>query len=290
MGKIFDAVFPMMANRKANMILRKKMSPQNEAGEYIEPTGVLVYVENSDKLSSEILKEQYEYSFKTKDKLEDKAKTNIIGITISITLIIGASGMLSSISEKFQIPFIAWLSFLLFMVSVAYMLLAGLLVIRVLTNENEAYIVKLTSLANGEEILRDDYDKCIAQNQMKNTIRNNYVFTSYACIRNALVCLFVIFLFVTIPFKSPSEETSGVLSYSSQAYSFMFTSSAIDYITEYDVRNVVESAVINVIEKSEQSTHIGTCGIIDVNSNLFIKYEVSENYIRILLIEPYITP
>jgi len=289
MGKIFDTVFPMMANRKANRILHKKMYPKNEAGEYIEPTGVLAYVENSDKLSSEILKEQYEYSFKTKDKLEDKAKTNIIGITISITLIIGASGILSAISDKFQIPFISWLSFLLFIISVAYMLIAGLLVIRVLINENEAYVVRLNSLANGGEILRDDYDKCISQNQMKNTIRNNYVFTSYACIRNSLVCLFVIFLFVAIPFNSPSD-TSDVLTHLSQEYSFVFASPAIDYIKENDVRDVVENAIINVIEKSEQSEYVGTFGIVDVNSSLFIKYEVSENYIRILLIEPYITP
>ena len=176
MSKIFNAIFPMIANHKANKILRKKMSPKNESGEDIESAGILAYIENADKLTLEILKEQYEHTFKTKDKLEDKAKTNIIGITISITLIVGASGILTSIAEKFYVSFISWFSFLLFMFSTIYMLIAGILVIRVLINENETYVVKLSSLASGGEILRNDYDKCIAQNQMKNTIRNNYAF------------------------------------------------------------------------------------------------------------------
>lgn len=290
MGKIFDAIFPMIANRNANKILLEKMSPKNESGEDIKSVGILAYIENADKLSIDILKEQYEYAFKAKDKLEDKAKTNVIGITISITLIIGASGILSSIAEKFQNPFVIWFSFLLFIISVTYMLIAGILVIRVLINENEVYVVKLNSLANGGEILKNDYDICIARNQAKNTIRNNYVFTSYACIRNSLICLFAILLFVAIPFNWSNKYTSEVLTQSSQAYSFAFASPAVDYIKENDVRNVVEVAIINAIEHSGQNEYDGTFGIVDVNSKIFIKYKVLENYIQILLIEPYITP
>ena len=244
MGKIFDAIFPMVANYKVNKIVREKLHPKNEAGEYVEPEGVLSYIENSDKLNLETIKEQYNETFRVKDKLEDKAKTNIIGVTISITLIMGASGVLSVLNEKYPFPALSWILFLLIVISVAYMLTAGVLVIRLLTNENEVYIVKLSSLASDEATLRDDYDKRISQNQNKNTIRNNYIFTSYECIRNSLICLFIILILATIPFSSSSKNTDEVLTYSSQSYSFMYSSSAVDYIKENEVRVAVENAII----------------------------------------------
>jgi len=290
MGKILDAIFPMIANHKMNKILRSKLYPKNEAGEDIEPVGVLYYVDNADKLSLESLKEQYADTFEIKDKLEDKAKTNIIGITISITLIMGASGILSALNEKFPSPSLSWILFALFVITVAYMLIAGLLVIQLLISENEIFVVKLNSLASGEAKLRDDYDKCISQNQIKNTIRNNSVFTSYECIRNALICLFIILVLVALPFNAPSDDTDKTLTYSSQSYSFVFSSSAVDYIKGNEVRDVVESAIASTIENSEPSDGTQSFGIVDSNSNLFIKFEVSDSAVTVLLIEPYIIP
>ena len=78
--------------------------------------------------------------------------------------------------------------------------------------------------------------------------------------------------------------------HSSQIYAFSFTSSTIDYLKENDVRDVVERCVISAMEKSQPNERDGTFGIIDISSMLFIKYEVSGNDIKILLLEPYITP
>jgi hypothetical protein len=291
MNKICSVILPMIANKKANKVIIGQMFPKNQAGEETPPAGILSYIENSDRISIDTLKEQYDNTFKTKDKLEDKAKTNIIGITISISLIIGATGILSSISEKFENSFVSWVAILLLIASVTYMIVAGLLAIRVLINENETYVVKLSSIASGQETLRNDYDVCIAQNQKKNTIRNNYVFTSYACIRNALVCLFVILIFISIP-SNPTNKWSwnNTTEYASQTYTFSFAPSTEEYIKKNDVRDIAENAVMNVLEKPEQKESSGTFGIVDVHSKLFIKYKVSGNNVEILLLEPYETP
>ncbi|MDO4557279.1 MAG: hypothetical protein Q4B70_19370 [Lachnospiraceae bacterium] len=288
MNKILDIIFPFYENRKAKKIIEAKMFPKNEQGEDITPTGILEDIENSDKISTEKLKELYDNTFKTKDKLEDKAKTNIIGITISVSLIIGASGLLSAINIKFGNSLIALCAIIFLIAGVTYMILAGLLVIHVLIGENETYNVNLSSIANGEKLLQDDYDKCIAQNQRKNIIRNNYVFTSYACIRNSLACLFIILLFIAIPNNLSSKCQSDALEvYSSQTYAFSFTSSTIDYLKENDVRDVVERAVISAMKKSQSNESDGTFSIIDESNMLFIKYEVSGNSVKILLLEPY---
>lgn len=173
MGKIFDAIFPMIANYRDNLKVRKKIHPTDDEGNKIEPEGILAHIENSNELDLKVLEDQYGETLRIKEKIEDKAKTNIIGISISITLIMGASGILSVVNDKYQLPILSWITFALMVVSIAYMLTAGILVIRLLTNENEVYVVNLNSLILGEEILRDDYDKCISQNRNKNTIRNN---------------------------------------------------------------------------------------------------------------------
>jgi len=290
MGMLMDAVFPMIANHKMNKTVRKKMNPENETGEYIGPEGVLIHVKDPDALSIEILKEQYMGTLQVKDKLEDKAKTNIIGVSISITLIMGAYGVLSVLNEKYPYPVLSWIMFVLFVITVAYMLIAGILVIHLLISENEIYVVKLNSFASGGKILRDDYDICIAQNQRKNTIRNNYVFSSYECMRNALICLFIILVLVVIPLSLSSNDTHEIHTRSSQSYSFLFASSVVGIVKEDELRTSVESAIINKIESTELSDASQSFGIIDNNCNLFIKFEVSDDFVKVLLIEPYTVP
>lgn len=188
MNKVIDLVFPMISNYQVNADLRKKIHHKDENGQDIEPESILSYIENSDLINLDILKGWYDETFKAKEKIEDKAKTNIIGISISITLIMGASGILSVLNNKYPSPAVSWVAFVLIVVSIIYMLTAGILIIRLLTNENEIYMVTLSELASGGEILRDQYGKRISQNQNKNVIRNNYLFTSYECIRN-FTCL-----------------------------------------------------------------------------------------------------
>lgn len=287
MGKIFDAIFPMIANYRDNLKVRKKIHPTDDEGNKIEPEGILADIENSNELDLKVLEDQYGETLRIKEKIEDKAKTNIIGISISITLIMGASGILSVVNDKYQLPILSWITFALMVVSIAYMLTAGILVIRLLTNENEVYVVNLNSLILGEEILRDDYDKCISQNRNKNTIRNNYLFTSYECIRNSLICLFAILLLTAAPLSFQSEEKNDNLLKFSQVYSFMYSSDAVDYIKKSNVQNDVENSILNVIGKSETNDMPQTFGIVAEHSKLFIKCNVIGKTVEIILIEPY---
>lgn len=246
--------------------------------------GVLSYIENSDKITLETLREQYNEAVRTKDKLEDKAKTNVAGITISITLIMGASGLLSNIYAKFNLPLISWISFLLFSVSVIYMLIAGIMAIGVLISENEAYIVKLNSLAEDSQILRDDYDKCIGQNTTKNLIRNNSVYTSYECIRNDLVCLFILLVLVAVPFSANrSIPQAAINNFSTQ--NIVYSGSSISSIKENEWQAEVEQTVMQA-KSAGQLKGNQTIGLLSTNKNLFIKVAVDEDMITVMLIEP----
>jgi len=286
MCKIIDTVFPMYANHRDNKVLRNKYS---NIGEDNEPESLLCHIENADAIITDVLKQQYDDTFHIKDKLEDKAKTNVIGITIAITLIMGASGVLNKISEKFPMPVLQWLAFVLLAVAVIYLLIAGIIAAKVLLDENIVYTVGLNSFASNEVTLRSDYDKCILQNRTQNLIRNNSVYSSYECIRNALVCLFVILLLSTIPieFQQNSTDKSSV----HEQYSFTFSSETVSYLRNHDVQSVVEDAILNAVENDNISGNSDdTIGIIYDNNNLFIKFKISEKTITVMMIEPYSVP
>lgn len=287
-NKILDLVFPIVSNCRDNAKLREKICPKNETGQDIDPESILSYIENSDRIDLNILKGQYDETFKIKEKIEDKAKTNIIGISISITLIMGASGILSVLNNKYSIPVVSWVAFVLIVASIIYMLAAGILVIRLLTNENEVYIVTLGELASGGETLRDQYGKRISQNRNKNLIRNNYLFTSYECIRNSLICLFVILVLITIPLDLKNDDISDRVLYLSETYSIMYSSSAVDYIQKHDTQSIVERDIFEEVKKIEKNDNAQAFGIIDEINHLFIKFKVIDDSIEILLIEPYI--
>lgn len=287
-NKVIDLVFPMLCNCQANAKLRKKIHPKNESGQDIEPESILSSIDNSDQIDLDILKGQYDETFKTKEKIEDKAKSNIIGISISITLIMGASGILSVLNSKYPFPAVSWVAFVLIVASIIYMLTAGILIIRLLTNENEVYIVTLGELASDAETLRDQYGKRISQNQNKNIIRNNYLFTSYECIRNSLICLFAILILTTIPLDLKNDDINDGALYLSETYSIMYSSSAVDYIQKYDTQSIVERAIFEAVERIEKNDSAQVFGIVDEINHLFIKFRVIDDSIEILLIEPYI--
>ncbi|WP_048152645.1 hypothetical protein [Methanolacinia paynteri] len=186
--QIFDAAFPFIDNYLKNKKLSKKY-----------PQSILDGIENSDAIGIDTLKGQYADTMHTKDKLEDKAKISIIGITIAITLITGASGILMVLYEKYPCSIFSWIGFFLYIGAEIYLISGGILAIKVLFDENKISIIELSSYAAGESTLRDDYDKCISNNRIQNLIRNNSIYTSYECIRNALICIFIVFFITAIP-------------------------------------------------------------------------------------------
>lgn len=289
MNSVLEAIFPMIANHIDNKKLREKLSEDENNS---KQCGLLCGIDNAEAIKTDILKQQYIDTFQNKDKLEDKAKTNIIGITISITLIMGASSVLKTISEKYPTLGLQWFSFALLSIAVIYMLAAGIIAIKVLIDENIIYTINLNSFAADEMVLRTDYDRCIWQNRMQNLIRNNSVYTSYECIRNALICLFLILVLSTIPIKTQMvsvNDGSTANTGGAKQYHFVFSSPAVAYLRTNNVQSIVENAIIRAIENQktvEKSDK--TIGIIESNDGLFIKFSISEDTITILLIESFI--
>ena len=268
---IFNCVFPFFDNYKIN----KKVKKDN--------TNIFSYIENSEKISLEKIEEQYNDSLYDKSKLEDKAKTSVVGITITITLILSVSNVLNGIVDKYNSKPITWIAFFLALLSVVYMVSAGILAIKVLVNENIAYKINIKNLSNDKK-LRKDYECCISKNRNQNVVRNNNIYTSYECIRNSIVCLLIIFIMLSLPI---SNETKNINNYFSNN-SFMYTESAIEYFENNDIQvcNIEDLVNTYVSNHSKDIVKNKFYGIYDDERNTFIKFKIVNDSINIVLIEP----
>ena len=133
MGKfirsIIGQVFPSASMRKANKQLKEKIncgeSQSNRA-----------FMDNFDQIPIESFRQRYAETFEVKNKFEDKAKTNVIGITIAITIIMGSSDLTDSLISKYSCITMHWISFIILLAAILYLLVSGIDAIKVLFNEN----------------------------------------------------------------------------------------------------------------------------------------------------------
>lgn len=264
MLRVIEAILPSVANIQSNNKVKQKIKNEQNL-DFPSKNVDLAAVTIND------LQQIYDFDKSIKDKLEDKAKTNIIGVTISVTLIMGAYSLIQNVISKHGYSFLFWIAFCLFILSVIYMLAAGISSIHVLTAENVFHIPEI-GLTDDEK--KKDYDKQIGFNRARNTIRNNYVFTSYECIRNSLVCLFAVMVIAIVP-----AYTKNVNQSKQQGF-FFFSESAMESIANGINRQDIEDTI-------NQDRTNGEHTVINEDSRLFIKYSVDEDQVIVLLAEQY---
>lgn len=155
------------------------------------------------------LKEAYDSSVLRMKQFEEKAKTNIIAISISVTITIGLINPISNIYEKYNNIYFGFFLFIISIFIVMFMLYGGIISLKVLMDKNIVYKIGLTELSEDEKSLKNIYGMYGELNEINNTIRNNYINTSYKCMRNALILLSLIFFIGIIPVKLNSEDQTN---------------------------------------------------------------------------------
>lgn len=68
-----------------------------------------------------------------------------------------------------------WISFIILLAAILYLLVSGIDAIKVLFNENTMSTVKLSNLATNDVDTKEKYDDCTNRNISQNIIRNNIV-------------------------------------------------------------------------------------------------------------------
>lgn len=265
-GLLF-AIFPFIHSHIANKKIEKRIN-SHETQETTQ--------------SLEILREEYERSLKGKDKLEDKAKTNIVAITISITLIMGATNIVNGLIND---PLWIWLPFiavLLFVGAVIYMIVAGTSAFKLLMDKNVVYYVS----SNTEDV--QEYYENKEGNNNYNLIRNNLINTSFKCIRNALICLFIVLTLTLLnQFDFPHHLTSTITTQFANTEIF-YSNTALQTTNFSELRLPTESLIREYYDADKLKIGEPT-GLIDVHNKVFVKViRQSAGVICVVSIEPFI--
>ena len=252
----------MQIKRIANKKLKEKINSD-------ESQSNIAYMDDIDTISIENFKQKYNETFEAKNKFEDKAKTNVIGITIASTVIMGASGLTDSLITKYPYVGLHWISFLILLAAIVYLLVSGIEAIRVLFNENSMSMVSLSDLATYNISAKEKYDDCTNRNINRNIIRNNIVYSSYICIRNALICMMVLFILVSIPLPTMKNKEDSVVF--SSGYSIAY-SSALTIPEEIDSAEI-NNDVIQDIESRDDIVDGNVYSFVNIDKKYYVQYK-----------------
>lgn len=245
--KVIDAIWPLYGTLQAGNKIDDFIT------DWFDGKKSFDYMKGYQRLKIEDVKKYLERTFEFKRILEDKAKVNVFGVTLAVSVITG----LAKVIFDFNIHdtyFILKLATLFFAVlALIYMMVAGILSLAVLGELNTVY-----------EVFPDDFysadtaAECTELNSKLNSKRNNYINCSYKNIRNSLFVLIVLFVIIVTPFNS-------------------FKKNETDILTE--VHKVMESQkeITKQLQYNEKTLEylVGELGIIRSNQKQILEYVYS---------------
>lgn len=129
---MFGEVIPIFDVISANKKLKKKNDTQD-----------FEILEEFSEIDIKYLEDDYKSTIEAKNRFEDKAKTILAALTIAITLILNLSKIIDAVLAKFEHQAVNIFIFILAILAIIYMLMAGIMSIQVLIKENIVYPILL---------------------------------------------------------------------------------------------------------------------------------------------------
>ena len=153
------------------------------------------------QLSEDVLMRHLDQELARRMVIEEKAKANMLGITLAFSAMFAGSALIlsSSTVDEFTTHWLLWVLVASFFVGELFLLLGGALALRALriakiytwTLENEAKYT--TNEARSVRLLW-----CVELNQMTTLLKTNQVDASYTCLRNGVISLATAAILVTL--------------------------------------------------------------------------------------------
>lgn len=187
-----DSICPYSSNIKCERKIRERQKRILNTDEFDEK----IKVEYRDVVKQHDVKKLkviYEDALTAKGKLEDKAKSMTLAITVSVTLILGLIDKILKMFETINFVLIRELIASISIVASWYMIIAGLVSAKVFLTDIMVYKIDDT-----DGNLLQQYQKNIILNRLSNIVRSNYIYTAYECLRNSLILLFALLVFLMI--------------------------------------------------------------------------------------------
>lgn len=190
----FNIVFPFPSLCKATKAINRKIKKLSQSTQ--EETYNYEYASNKININDKVLLETLKDTIENKKILEDKAKSSLIAITISSTLIINIMKFVQEIKDNsfFKTIILAIVGFL----SLLYMIIAGVLSLYSIGEINTVATMYPEDYLLPEQEKKTQIADNIEHNYLNNLKRNNFMTTSYKCMITSITLLIVVFIISTI--------------------------------------------------------------------------------------------
>ena len=200
-----DYIFPFPALYNSSKIINKKICNLKEAND--DKPYCYEYASSNENINADILSTILKDTIENKKILEDKAKSTLIAITISSTLIVNILNFLKNING--DLIFLTKILAIIGVLCVFYMLIAGVLSLYSISEINTVAI-----MFPDDYLLPDIERKLqiadnIEYNYLNNLKRNNFMTTSYKCMISSLSLLLIIFIILTFSFVLEKDNIAN---------------------------------------------------------------------------------
>ncbi len=151
------------------------------------------------QLSENVLMRHLEEELARRIVIEDKAKTNVLGITLAFSAMFAGIALISSSSavSEFSVHWPLWVFIASLFIGVLFLLLGGALALSALR------IAKIYTWTLDDEVINttDDIRAVrllwyVELNQRATLLKTNQVDASYSCIRNGVISLAIAAIFI----------------------------------------------------------------------------------------------
>lgn len=242
---------------------------------------------NNLNIEDKVLLDTLNDTVEKKKTLEDKAKSTLIAITISTTLIANILKFIQDINGNsvFVMILLLTIGFL----SLLYMVVAGLLSLYCISEVNSVAVMYPEDYLLPEEEKKTQIADNIEYNFLNNLKRNNLMATSYKCIIVSLLFLIVFFVIssVTIGFGFNSQDDVPVFKNELEVINNRISALEDEVSTDKQCIISIQKDIVDIIE----SGNITRENLINIRKTLsrineIIKDEphmISEEIINLLL-------
>ncbi len=150
------------------------------------------------QLSEDILMRHLEQELSRRTVVEEKAKTNVLGITLAFSAMFAGAALISSRSAvcDFGIDWLAWVLLALLLIGVLFLLAGGALALsalRIAKNHTWTLEDEVENITDETRAVRLLW--YLELNQEGTRLKTNQVDASYSCIRNGVIALAIAALF-----------------------------------------------------------------------------------------------
>lgn len=280
-----DFLFPFSDLTKKTISINKKIDKLSNP-ERVEAYNY-EYANDDEKIEDKILLDILKETIENKKILEDKAKSTLIAITISSTLIFNIiKFMQDSKNSIIALIVLAFFSFL----SLIYMVVAGVLSLYSIGEINKV------SIMFPDDYLKDKKDKNvqiaenIEYNYLHNLKRNNYMTVSYKCIITSISFLVLIFIVSTVISFQGHIKKNEIESINSEILVLKNDISSVsrgNYVDKQEIIDIQQNLlnITNDNDKVEKKLNTICMSIEDINNIISRNPDKYSDDIKIILLD-----